>query len=180
MQPTALDSESRLDSLILALEKAKRIGFESTPGSSPIIVLLDAAVDLCILLANEYGFEEHQNSRQVFVNPSVEFDYSRSDQLGNPVSFKRFIRNKRFEKPPWDPKAKEFFQSLAELLILIRSGKDLPFSFMEKFRNFLDLPANTSQVKNQKKQAKQKKKQSIFFYNRRQANRAKTQAHLIR
>lgn len=169
-----LDSD-QIDQLIFALERAKFADF-SLSESSPVNLLLEVATDLAIMLSEAYRFESFRQRPQRRTNDAIGFDYNRSDPLGNPLSFRKKLIAKQFERPPWDPNAEKFFQALAQALVLIRRSHDTLSSFMEKMVfDFLKIPPKASEERSKvkKKGHKQQSKSAVVAYHRRQRKRQK-------
>jgi hypothetical protein len=166
-----LDSEETLDRILESIELARKYGFQVSTGSSPIVFLLEAAIDIFLHLSFSYEEEIFDQSPEVGINPSIEFDERRTDALGNILSVKKYFRNKAFQKPEWDPEAKEIFQSLAASLVSFKRTNNLRFSLNENLKNVIHLPPNTSEIQKQGSKSKEyrnKKTKSNYYYYRRQ------------
>lgn len=105
-----LDRNS-LESLIEALSKAKKYGFESL--SSPVEVLLEAEIDLLLLLSKFLK----EGKESLHENPELRFSRDFVDSLGNPKQIR--IHN---VKPIWfDPETADFLKQLASFFVAIKS-----------------------------------------------------------
>jgi hypothetical protein len=111
-----LDWEA-LKSLIESLQMAQKMGFSSQ--SSPIDVLLEAAIDLTLLLGSALQDADHAFGRSR--NPDIKFlDLAKPDALGNSKSIK--IPFGKFDY--WDPELGVFVKTqLASFFVLLRNRK---------------------------------------------------------
>lgn len=116
-----LDS-SNLRELIRILQIADKHGFGLSQLSSPIDILLNAIIDMILLLKTQLsvGSKFRKN------NPGMIFSDKISDALGNP---KQILFRKK-ERLLWDPQASDILLSLASALVLVKNGKSLRKAFM--------------------------------------------------
>jgi hypothetical protein len=105
----------KLGELISILQKAKYYGYSSK--SSPVEYLLEAAIDISLLLANSFA----EGRESIRVNPEIRFSEKHSDALGNPkqISFAK-------KKPIWiDPEAAKFLRKLASFFVVLKRRRSL-------------------------------------------------------
>jgi hypothetical protein len=112
---------NELRALIHTLELALK-GVYSTFTSSPVDLLLESAIDLSLLLSNEF-LEGGKINRK---NPGLKFLDQISDPLGNPKQIRL-----NFESDVlWDPQAAQFFKRLAGFFVRLRRGDAFNGAFM--------------------------------------------------
>jgi hypothetical protein len=134
MNPT---NRAKVEELIELLHIAKLFGFDAQ--FSPIEPLLEAGIDICLLLSRSYK----EGTKQQKTNPKI-ISTGRVDSLGNP----KLIKVYQDRQWIWDPRLGEFFTKMAQVFALLRKG-GLTFSaFMakiEKFFRSLQPPIKTSE-----------------------------------
>lgn len=127
---TTLDRD-KLKVLIEVLQLAKKFGFESL--SSPIDLLLEAGIDLCLLLSKTF----YEGGLERASNPSLIFDEGHVDALNNP----RQIRLSKKRKVFWDPELSEIFKQFASFLVRVKHQDPGAKNFMfEALRPFARQP----------------------------------------
>jgi hypothetical protein len=129
---TSTLDKDRLDDLIKVLSSAKTLGFESL--SSPVDVLLEAGIDVMLLLKN--SFKEGSRGRQN--NPSLKFSEKEQDALGNPKQI-------RIKKPPnvfWSPQLAEIFDKLATFLALIKRNEPSTLRYFNRIKSLVQPPTS--------------------------------------
>lgn len=131
---STLDKES-LDTLIGVLTSARNLGFDSL--SSPVEFLLEAAVDVCLLL--EKAFKEGRLSRQT--NPAIK-ELDISDDLGNPKMIKLNKKRKIF----FDPRVADIIKQFTAFFVLLKKSSDEALSFMESIFRTRFLPPKISET----------------------------------
>jgi hypothetical protein len=160
--------KNRLDSLVEAFSSAKKLGFESL--SSPVEILLEAAIDLGLLL--EKAFKEGRLGQKA--NPSIKF-LDVSDDLGNP---KQITLHKK-RRIWFEPRIAEFFKQFAAFCVLVKKSSEEALSFMESMlrTRFLETPVNTpdQEAKIQRIAAKSSKEKKAAYYRRLRKKRTKNQ-----
>lgn len=144
---------------------AQKFGF--TSNSSPIDFLLEAFIDLSLLIGTLLG--EGSSGRKK--NPGLKF-LDMSDELGNPKSIRVGYPSKKY----WDPISSEIFKSLASFGVLIKRLQPGKTSFMEVFAGLSfvlppkPLTAKEINQSRRKEQIRLRKARSAYF--RRQRNKA--------
>ena len=141
-----------IDEIIESLHKSKKFGFETSPGSSPIVPLLNAAIDLMILLKDGY---ENNSPLEEKSNPEIKF-LDIADSLGNPKSVKIFKRSKRVS----DPDAKKIFLGLASFFSSLRGKKTIKSAFMANLMPIFQ----PEMAKKELKEKRAKGNRNVFFY----------------
>lgn len=124
--------------LIKFLETCLQTGFELST-SSPIDILLDALIDLSLLLKISYkeGGKERKKT------PGLKFSERFQDPLGNPRQTKIHFES----QIAWDPQAAEFFAALGSLGVRLKNGDSFKGAFMaliKGFPEFLTTPPKKS------------------------------------
>lgn len=162
MNPETLDclQQESLSQLQEALRLVERFGF-SLEQSSPTVVLLDAAIDLALLLKRSFTFEE---SKQERLNDLVKINEYKTDSLGNAKS----IRIKQFRDAYADPLSDQFFTELAEFFVRIKNRQPIHQSFMDWIKSFLPDLSPVSQPEQNKAHKKRTKRHKNAAYYRRQ------------
>jgi hypothetical protein len=154
---TTLD-EKKLDSLLEAVKLAKQFGFNSS--SSPVEFLLEAGIDLMLLLAKHLKVP----SKGIKQNPIILFKDDEQDSLGNP---KQITINKR-SKSISDPSAADICKKLASWFVMIKNQDPHRNSFMESlFRTRILKAPEISVAKQTSKKVPFEKKISRQAYYRR-------------
>jgi hypothetical protein len=151
----------RLTFIISLLEKAKRFGFSSR--SSPIDILLETFVDLCLLLRDSFKEGAPERAKNV----GLKFLETQQDVLGNPKQIKVFTPSKWY----WSPEASKIFESLASFGVLVKKQKPIKDSFMESFKgsSLITPPVQKpKQTTKQKNIARRAKKAQTAYFRRRQ------------
>jgi hypothetical protein len=159
-----LDRE-KLDSLLESVTLAKKLGFESL--SSPVEPLLEAAIDVCLLL--EKSFKEGKLSQKT--NPSIK-ELDESDDLGNAKMIKLFKKRKIF----FDPRVADIIKQFTAFFVLLKKSSEEAISFMETvFRTRFLPPRKTleTEQKSQKLQKSVNKIQKAAYYRRLRQRRSK-------
>lgn len=151
--------QDKIQGIREALRFAEQLGFSSN--SSPVDILLQALIDLSLLLAK--SFKDLDKIKRQRLTPSLEWDYDRSDSLGNPVSYKKKI----LPKPIGDPLSESFFIGLAAFGVRFRNGSLTTKSFADSFANFISTPKGAKTNNRKNKIAETKTKQSSLAYFRR-------------
>lgn len=162
--------ESRLDQMIEALKLAKFAGFRSS--SSPVNVLLNAAIDICIRISNSYkdGVPKFERT-----NPTIKIDRVKLDPLGNPLS----VNINRYREEAWSPEIALFTKQLAVFFSRM-CRKD--FNFQKDFHDLLNslndlippgiIPQKSKNAEKRKKNIKEiRAKQAQNFYFRRRRHK---------
>jgi hypothetical protein len=169
----ALDKD-QLEQLLTAVKLAKSLGFESL--SSPVVPLLEAGTDVCLLLSSAF---ERGAKVQERLNPKVKFDYSKSDALGNPKSFKVFPPNKDF----WAPQLAEFFRKLASIFVMIKQKAPKILDLISKIKEIFGLESAPEKTEAKTKKlatgAKRSLKEKRAAYFRRQ-RRKRLNGHITK
>lgn len=160
--------KDRLKELISTLQLASKAGFSSL--SSPIEVLLEVAIDLSLLLSNQYSV----GKKERISNKEIRFLDDKSDALGNPLQIS--FRKKRREY--WDPQTAKFLKQLASFFVQLKVFSNFREAYMASGigRNFSNkTPINPSEQnkKARKRASKIRQNKNRAFY-RRQRNKRKT------
>jgi hypothetical protein len=106
----------KLQGLIETLQLAKKLGFSSM--SSPIEYLLEAAIDISLLLSSCM----REGKMPLQDNPSLKFSERFQDELGNPKQI-RFQKRKPIW---WDLEAAEFLRNLASFFVVLKRRRSVP------------------------------------------------------
>jgi hypothetical protein len=161
MRMNTLDKD-RLKGLIQTLQFASKTGFSSL--SSPIEFLLEAAIDLSLLLSSQ--FQEGKLDR--ISNKEVRFLDNQQDSLGNPkqISF----RKKR--KMYWDPEASKFLRKLSLFFVHLKNHNPFSRAYMAlEEEKILPPTRRSSEQKTQKKKKQQTLKKNAAYYRRQRLKR---------
>jgi hypothetical protein len=141
-----LDADKIRD-LIKILESGLRVGLEFS-ASSPIDILLEAAIDLSLLLKDTYK----EGGKFLKKTPGLKFSERFQDPLGNPkqlrVSFETQVG--------WDIQASEFFEALASLCVRLKNGDSFKGAFMALMEKFPELRTTLPERKSSEKSKVQK------------------------
>lgn len=152
--------KDKLDSLVESVTLARKLGFESL--SSPVEPLLEAAIDVCLLL--EKSFNEGRLSQKK--NPSIK-ELDVSDELGNPKMLKVFKKQSIF----FDPRVAEIIKHFTAFFVLLKRSSDEALSFMESILRTRHLPQVKPVRLEQKKPkatTKVQKRAKAAYYRRQQ------------
>lgn len=157
----------RVRALAEAFALAEKSGFGSL--SSPIDILLEAAVDLCLLLKNAFN----EGGRKRKTNPSIK-ELDVSDSLGNPKMIKIFKENIIIR----DPRISSIMEQFAAFFVNLKKSPDTALSFYESVVRTRFLPPKVSKdpsiTKEIQRMARFEHKQSKrAYYRRLRKNRSK-------
>jgi hypothetical protein len=158
--------KDRIEFLIDTLIQAKNLGFSSL--SSPMELLFEAAVDLCLLLSTHLK----EGKKAIYTLPEISFSRDKVDALGNPLQISVSTL-----KPEWrDQEASEYIKKLASLFVLLKRRHSLPDSLKES--GLADvrptqqekpvMVLNTERAQQKKKKMAERRRSS---YHRRQRNK---------
>lgn len=130
----ALDFE-KFDGLLRWLYHTQIHGFSHS--SSPIVVLLDAFIELTHEAVTELR-KEPSELREVVLNKELRFSEQFTDELGNPQQSKTLPKHakklqKKYLDLAKDPQLLRFFISLQAFLVRIKRFQSIESSFMEEF-----------------------------------------------
>lgn len=142
-------SVERLQSFQQMLREAIDYGYDTellSFGSLPIDVLLDAAVDI-FLLIGKFLTEGRSSSKK---NQGIRFSDKHQDVLGNPKQMKINYPSTYY----WDPKAEEVFLQLARALIKVKNHKNIRKTFMV-FSENCDLSSTSRKTRSKNKNLSQ-------------------------
>jgi hypothetical protein len=156
--------EDRMKDLLQVLEIANKMGYSST--SSPMEYLLEAGIDICLLIANEFEIGKMPLRK----TPELIFSQKSLDPLGNPKQIRIHKKD-----PVWlDPEVANFFRTLASFFVEIKNRRSLPTALKSAglaVVSTLQKPSSKTEVR--QKTLKQKradfaaKQQKVRAYHRR-------------
>jgi hypothetical protein len=130
--------------------------------SSPVEYLLEAAIDVSLLL--EKAFREGKLARST--NPAIK-ELDISDELGNPKMIKISKKRKIF----FDPRVADIIKQFTAFFVLLKKSSDEALSFMESILRTRHLPQVKPVRLEQKKPkatTKVQKRAKAAYYRRQQ------------
>lgn len=153
---------NKMKILIESLQLADKVGFESL--SSPVVPLLEAGTDVCLLLASAYDAGAKLQHR---TNPEIRFLDS-SDSLGNPKQITLWKKDQFV----WAPQLSSFFRKLASLFVWIKANSPKIIDIISKIKEIIGLEEPPVKfpvpIKKIKAEESPRKKRNRDFYYRRQ------------
>lgn len=153
-----------LDQFRSLLDQAIRYGYDisfdekSSLEFSPVEILLDALIDILLIIWRYYQF----GTQGLKKNQGLGFSDKFQDVLGNPKQFRINFPREYF----WDPQAQEIFLSLASTFVKIKNKESIKKVFMTFFEelNFFNPPRKIPK-------SKQKSQANYYWRRRRLSNR---------